>query len=179
MNHEDIVHHINGILFKLSGRINCSADSIGCIVGGAAVDSVLRREPRDYDVVIFDPLCKHDLLEVLVALGLDWVEECPSYDRNQTRIEWCVKIQFYGVKVDFICWYNVRDIDSCMRKFDFDANQAWIDLAGNKRYTKSFLSAHAAKTATFNPKHAGISIDRMNRMHEKFQGYRFVGVCIG
>ena len=99
-----------------------------------------------------------------------------SYDNSSSGIGWCIKTNICGFPVDFIKWDSVDTLEACMLKFDFDINQAWIDEAGRPQYTFAARNALGTRTLTFNKNHEGISDKRKERIKEKFNGFRIVGL---
>lgn len=170
---QDVVAKLNSIIELLSERGNRA----GNIVGGAVIDIIRGCKPRDFDVVIYNVDHLQKVVDLLKGLGLN-PDVFLSYDNSNLSIDWCIKTSICGFPVDFIKWYNVDTLEACLLKFDFDINQAWIDEAGRPQYTSAARNALRTRTLTFNKDDEGISNERKERIKEKFDGYRIVGLRI-
>lgn len=168
---QDVVVELNSIIELLSERGNRA----GNIVGGAVIDIIRGYIPRDFDVVIYNVDHLHKVVDLLGGLGIN-LDVFFSYDNSSSGIGWCIKTNICGFPVDFIKWDNVDTLEACMLKFDFDINQAWIDEAGRPQYTFAARNALGTRTLTFNKNHEGISNKRKERIKEKFNGFRIVGL---
>ena len=168
---KDAVAKLNSIIELLSERGNRA----GNIVGGAAIDIIRGYTPRDFDVVIYNVDHLHKVVALLKGLGIN-PDVFDSYGNPNAPVEWCIKTSICGFPVDFINWCNVDTLGACMLMFDFDINQAWIDEAGRPQYTAAAYNALGTRTLTFNKNHADISNERKERIKEKFNGYRIVGL---
>ncbi len=168
---QDVVAKLNSIIELLSERGNRA----GNIVGGAVIDIIRGHEPKDFDVVIYNVDHLHKVVNLLGGLGLH-LDVFRSYDNSSAGIEWCIKTSICGFPVDFINWYNVDTLEACMLKFDFDINQAWIDEAGRPQCTFAARNALRTRTLTFNKNEECISNKRKERIKEKFNGFRIVGL---
>jgi hypothetical protein len=168
---QDVVAKLNSIIELLSEQGNRA----GNIVGGAVIDIIRGCEPRDFDVVIYDVDDLNKVINLLKGPGIH-LDVFFSYDNSSAGIGWCIKTIICGFPVDFINWCNVDTLGACMLKFDFDINQAWIDEAGRPQYTAAAYKALETRTLTFNKNHEGISNERKERIKEKFDGFRIVGL---
>ena len=168
---QDAVAKLNSIIELLSERGNRA----GNIVGGAVIDIIRGYEPRDFDVVIYNVDHLHKVVDLLKGLGIN-PDVFNSYGNSSSGIEWCIKTSICGFPVDFINWYDVDTLEACMLKFDFDINQAWIDENGRPQYTSAARNALGTRTLTFNKNDPGISNERKERIKEKFNGFRIVGL---
>ena len=168
---QDVVAKLNSIIELLSERGNRA----GNIVGGAVIDIIRGYKPRDFDVVIYNVDHLQKVVDLLKGLGIN-PDVFYSYDNSSAGIVWCIKTSICGFPVDFINWYNVDTLEACMLKFDFDINQAWIDEAGRPQYTFAAATALETRTLTFNENHEDISNEREERIKEKFNGFRIVGL---
>ena len=168
---QDAVAKLNSIIELLSERGNRA----GNIVGGAAIDIIRGCEPKDFDVVIYNVDHLNKVVALLQGLGIN-LDVFHSYNNSSAGIEWCIKTSICGFPVDFINWCNVDTLEACMLMFDFDINQAWIDEAGRPQYTSAARNALRTRTLTFNKNDPGISSERKERIKEKFNGYRIVGL---
>ena len=161
-----ITQIVNAILTKLD-----RADPAGYIVGGFAVDTYLDKLPRDLDVCIFETDSFYQLVDILTLD--EYAFKVVPYYEGDVGIEWCIKANIQGIAVDFIKWQNAYDLASCMQRFDFDVNQAWITREGCVAVTDACMKAHESKVATVNKHHIGITSERLSRMNTKFYGYKF------
>lgn len=168
---QDVVAKLNSIIELLSKRGNRA----GHIVGGAAIDIIRGYEPKDFDVVIYNVDDLQKVVDLLEGLGIN-LGVYNSYGNSSSGIEWCIKTSICGFPVDFINWCNVDTLEACMLMFDFDINQAWIDESGRPQYTPAAYKALGTRTLTFNKNDPGISTERKERIKEKFDGYRIVGL---
>lgn len=168
---QDAIAKLNSIIELLSERGNRA----GNIVGGAVIDIIRGYKPRDFDVVIYNVDNLHKVVALLKGLGIN-LDVFHSYDNSSSGIEWRIKTSICGFPVDFINWDNVDTLGACTLKFDFDINQAWIDKAGRPQYTAAAYNALRTRTLTFNKNHGGISNEHKERIKEKFDGFRIIGL---
>ena len=168
---QDVVAKLNSIIELLSERGNRA----GNIVGGAAIDIIRGYKPRDFDVVIYNVDDLQKVVDLLEGLGIN-LGVLNSYGNSSSGIEWCIKTSICGFPVDFINWCNVDTLEACTLMFDFDINQAWIDEAGRPQLAFAARNALRTRTLTFNKNDPGISNERKERIKEKFDGYRIIGL---
>ena len=164
-----MVAKLNSIIELLSEQGNRA----GNIVGGAVIDIIKGYEPSDFDVVIYNVDHLHKVVALLKGLGIN-PDVFNSYGNSRVGIEWCITTSICGFPVDFINWYNVDTLEACMLKLDI--NQAWIDESGRPQYTLAARNALETRTLTFNKNHEDISDKRKERIKEKFNGFRIVGL---
>lgn len=140
--------------------------------GGAARDTVLRREVKDFDLVVIDGSSFADVLVALEdAQGITFVQTYdPKYEDGQ-RFDYCAKIvvtiDSKPVHVDVIgLKQKPRNAQEVIDLFDFSINQAYFDPDGYVVVSHYFGN----KKVKVMP-HADLSIERTKKFAQKFPEY--------